>query len=546
MLYGFLWMVVRALVRDLRRPRGSRRRARAARRHRLAERRAALPAPSSRSTRSPRSAATSTTRSCSRTSSSRQTHAALTYRGRAWYVEDLGSTNGTFVNGSQVDGAVAARLRRRDPDRPGPAAARAAARVSRGAGDERAPRAVGRRGPPARGSRPRFRGRELTLLVLVALALVVGERLARRDAPRGRRTGEQPRRHRGLADAGLLAIYLVGAVRWSTLALVLAGRRTDQILLPTVGLLGGIGLLLMERLPQDLASQPRRARPRTQLVWLVRSGSRSSPVWRSPFATTSGCAATSTRGRPSGVGLLLLTFVFGRDVNGARLTLTIGPFSGQPSELLKVILVVFLAGYLSENRPLLVEESTRVGPFRLPPLPYLAPMVAMWAIALGIVDRPARPRRRAPVLRRVPAAALCLDGAAQLRRARPRGVRRSAPASCTSLFDHVRTRIDIWLDPFADPTGRRLPGRPGAARVRPRRADRHRARRRTADDRRAGRRSRRCTRTSRSPRWARSWAWSASSRCSGCTSCSSSAGCGSRSAAQDEFRAILAAGLCRS
>jgi len=30
-------------------------------------------------------------------------HAALTYRGRAWYVEDLGSTNGTFVNGSRVD-----------------------------------------------------------------------------------------------------------------------------------------------------------------------------------------------------------------------------------------------------------------------------------------------------------------------------------------------------------------------------------------------------------------------------------------------------------
>ena len=34
-------------------------------------------------------------------------HAALTYRGRAWYVEDLGSTNGTFVNGSRVEGVAA-------------------------------------------------------------------------------------------------------------------------------------------------------------------------------------------------------------------------------------------------------------------------------------------------------------------------------------------------------------------------------------------------------------------------------------------------------
>lgn len=30
-------------------------------------------------------------------------HATLTFRGRAWYVEDAGSTNGTFVNGNRID-----------------------------------------------------------------------------------------------------------------------------------------------------------------------------------------------------------------------------------------------------------------------------------------------------------------------------------------------------------------------------------------------------------------------------------------------------------
>lgn len=31
-------------------------------------------------------------------------HAILTFRGRAWYLEDLGSTNGTYVNGAPIEG----------------------------------------------------------------------------------------------------------------------------------------------------------------------------------------------------------------------------------------------------------------------------------------------------------------------------------------------------------------------------------------------------------------------------------------------------------
>jgi len=35
------------------------------------------------------------------------THAMLTFRGRSWFVEDQGSTNGTYVNGHHIDRPVA-------------------------------------------------------------------------------------------------------------------------------------------------------------------------------------------------------------------------------------------------------------------------------------------------------------------------------------------------------------------------------------------------------------------------------------------------------
>ena len=233
------------------------------------------------------------------------------------------------------------------------------------------------------------------------------------------------------------------------------GRRTDQVLLPAVSLLGGISLLLMERLPQDLVVQrffgSSFGLADVQLIWLVGAIG---------VATTLGIVVRSDSWlrrykytwAAAGVGLLLLTFVLGTEINGQRLTLQIGPMSGQPSELLKVILVVFLAGYLSENRALLVEQDTRVGPLRLPPLPYLAPMVAMWAIALGIV-----------VVQRDLGAALLFFGVflALLYAATGRislvviglVLFLLGSAAMANLFEHVRTRIDVWLDPFADPLG---------------------------------------------------------------------------------------------
>jgi cell division protein FtsW (lipid II flippase) len=301
------------------------------------------------------------------------------------------------------------------------------------------------------GIRPHARWRELGLLVIVAVALTIGS-ISLGATLRARET----ERGAGIPDgafapygATLLAIY-VGALLIAHFVQVLAGRRSDQVLLPAVGLLGGISLLLMERLPQDLARQF-GGLAQTQLVWLliaitlitVTAVAVRSDAWLRLYKYTWAAA---------GIALLLLTFVFGRDVSGARLTLDLGPLSGQPSELLKVILVVFLAGYLSENRALLVEQSTTIGPLRLPPLPYLAPMAAMWAIALGIV-----------VVQRDLGAALLFFAVFLLllyiTTARASYVAIglvlfiAGSALMYKLFGHVQQRVDIWLDPFDDPSG---------------------------------------------------------------------------------------------
>jgi cell division protein FtsW (lipid II flippase) len=300
---------------------------------------------------------------------------------------------------------------------------------------------------PGRRLRPRLRRRELGLLLVVALALMVGSvtlGLSQRLGADDPLVTDGP----PFADGTALAIYL-GALFGAHALLVLTGRRTDQVLLPTVGLLGGISLLVMERLPQDLAGG--LGLGATQLVWLTGSIAIIATIaalvrgdaWLRLYKYTWAAF---------GVGLLLLTFVAGREVNGQRLTLAIGPVSGQPSELLKVILVVFLAGYLSENRALLVEQSTRLGPIRLPPLPYLAPMVAMWAIALSIV-----------VVQADLGAALLFFAVFLILLYATTGRASfvalglvafiAGGAVLYELVPHVRTRVDIWVDPFATASG---------------------------------------------------------------------------------------------
>jgi cell division protein FtsW (lipid II flippase) len=292
---------------------------------------------------------------------------------------------------------------------------------------------------------PILRRRELGLLLAVAGALLLGSLSLGFT-----RTGSPSLAH----PAGLVA-YL-GALAAVHVALVVAGRRVDEVLLPAVGLLGGIGLLLAERLPQDLVVQQfgpvALGLATLQLIWLVLALAIAAVVaitvrsdrWLRLYKYTWAAL---------GLGLLLLTFVFGSEVNGSRLTLDLGPVSGQPSELLKVILVVFFAAYLAENRVLLADARVRVaGRLTLPPAPYLLPAALMLALALGIV-----------VIQHDLGAALLffavflclfyLATGSKVDVVLGIGLFLVGFVVLALVFPHVRDRVATWLDPWADPLG---------------------------------------------------------------------------------------------
>ena len=297
--------------------------------------------------------------------------------------------------------------------------------------------------------RPRLRRNETSLLALVTVALVIGFVTLRSqqaiDAGHDRLT---------IGDPTVPLIYL-GAVWAVHVLFVLTGRRSDQFLLPAVALLGGLGLLLANRLPQSLVVQQfgpyELGLGDLQLVWLVVG--LAIIAWLAiAVRSDNWLRLYKYSWAGAGIALLLAVFVFGREVNGARLTLCVGPVCGQPSELLKVLLVVFLAGYLSDNRGLLATQRTRVGPVSLPPLPYLLPMLAMWAIALSVVIVQ-KDLGAALLFYSVFLAVLFVATARWSYVALGAVLFIAGSIVLYANYPHVRTRVDIWLDPFGDPLG---------------------------------------------------------------------------------------------
>lgn len=152
--------------------------------------------------------------------------------------------------------------------------------------------------------------------------------------------------------------------------------RADGLLLPLAAGLTYVGLVLIERLDSKLALE--------QLLWITVAA--AAFVLVALFVRNYELLAQYkyTLGI---VALLLLgsTMVFGTEVNGARLWLEIGSLHFQPSELAKVLLVIFLAAFFAEKHEVLSISTHRVLGVPVPEIKYFVPILLMWGVSVFIM-----------------------------------------------------------------------------------------------------------------------------------------------------------------
>jgi cell division protein FtsW (lipid II flippase) len=227
--------------------------------------------------------------------------------------------------------------------------------------------------------RPRDR-REATLLAVAAL-FVVANVVALGLATAG-----------GWAWPRLLwpAVWLVVSVL-AHVALRHLKPHRDPLLLPVYVLLAGWGLLLQDRLaPNFLGRQTLWYVVATAALLIVAAAPRSlKPLMRYRYVLLLG-----------GLLLVAITLVFGVNPGGSGVALwlpipapVLGVVYFQPSELLKVLLVIFLASYFTEQEPLYrysrhtarrddVDGRPNVVRRLLRQLPFLGPLLLMWGFCL--------------------------------------------------------------------------------------------------------------------------------------------------------------------
>ena len=240
--------------------------------------------------------------------------------------------------------------------------------------------------------------------------------------------------------AQVLVLFLIAHIATRRLA-----PGADGTLLPLAVLLNGIGYVFIARLDENLAALQanwtavgigayvltlvvvRRIRDLQRLEWTVGL-----------------------------IGLLLLLMPLvpgvGRDINGAKIWVSIGSLNFQPGEFAKIALALFFAAYLVDRRELLAMTTWRVGPLHLPEPRYLGPVALAWGMSLVVM---VAERDLGSSMLFFALFVVMLWVATERTLYLGLGGVLFAIGSYVSWtqFAHVRERVAIWRNPWADPTG---------------------------------------------------------------------------------------------
>jgi cell division protein FtsW (lipid II flippase) len=285
----------------------------------------------------------------------------------------------------------------------------------------------------------RRRGAELFLLIL-ALAVGIGAYAAVGLGVEGEVPPDI------IAYGGWLAALVIAA----HIVVRIVAPYADPVLLPVVAALNGLGLAVIHRLDLAYEADGRSQFDfaQQQLTWMTLGVVlfvvtlvviRDHRVLQR-FTYTLGLTA---------IVLLLLPMVpgLGTTINGAKIWINVGPFSFQPGEVAKVLLVIAFAGYLVLHRDALALAGRRVLFVDLPRGRDLGPILAMWLVSLGIL-----------VFQRDLGSSLLFFGLflimLYVATERPGWLVVGGllffggAAIAYQLFSHVQTRVEIWLHPF--------------------------------------------------------------------------------------------------
>lgn len=250
-----------------------------------------------------------------------------------------------------------------------------------------------------------------------------------------------------LDDWGFFASWVICATA-GTIVLQRSLPKRDPLLFPLAMFMSGWGLLMIERLAPPFAER--------QAVWLIlavaafllistlRDVFRLLRIYRYTLLIF-------------GFGLLFITILIGTNPSGQEnapaLWLGFGQIYFQPSELLKVILVAFLASYLAEQYPTLRATAlTAVGRFGFSPR-ILGPVILMWSLSVLILVWQ-RDLGTASLFFIV--FIVLLYVASGYKRVLLFGalLMLAAAAAAYLLFGVVRLRVDIWYNPWPEADGR--------------------------------------------------------------------------------------------